>query len=328
MFLIKEKGDIINQKEFLTIKEQIQRIKSYNIVIKNEKKAKELLEKNSFYNIINGYREPFYFNNRKNKYIKGTSFEEIFALYEFDRKLRNLLFPTLLDIENAIKSEIIYEFLKTTDAKRNLINDKDNYLKISSYNLGNNDRIKYNLALNLISDLQNIISNYFKNSDSISHYLINYGYVPLWVLSTKMTFTNISKFYQCMIGKNRQAIAKKYTMADDDFETILKLLTIARNYCAHYNRIYNFSTNIILPTPNKSIYPLQYQFITNSKNKENGLFNIIITMKYFISSKNYKAFINSIDTLIKELEKKLSTIKIDDILKIMGFPPNWIDIKK
>jgi len=48
--------------------------------------------------------------------LRGTSFEEIFALYDFDRKLRNLLFPTLLDIENAVKSEIIYEFLKTLDS--------------------------------------------------------------------------------------------------------------------------------------------------------------------------------------------------------------------
>jgi len=131
-----------------------------------------------------------------------------------------------------------------------------------------------------------------------------------------------------MKDKNRQAIAKKYKMADNDFKVILQLLTIARNYCAHYNRIYNFNTNIILPNPDINVYPLQYQFITNSKSKENGLFNIIIAMKYFISSKAYKAFINSIDTLIKELEKKLSTIKIDSILKIMGFPKNWIEIKK
>ena len=92
-------------KEFITIKEQINILKSKGIIINNEKKSYKILLNNNYYNIINGYKDIFLI---KNKYIKNTSFEEIYAMYEFDRSLRNIFLEYILKIENQIRSLVAY----------------------------------------------------------------------------------------------------------------------------------------------------------------------------------------------------------------------------
>ena len=75
-------------KEFKTIDEQIDLLKSRNVSFTNETEAKKILLNNNYYNIINGYKDLFIENN--NVFKQGTTFEEIYALYDFDRQLRNI----------------------------------------------------------------------------------------------------------------------------------------------------------------------------------------------------------------------------------------------
>lgn len=102
------------------------------------------------------------------------------------------------------------------------------------------------------------------------------------------------------------------------------MLTKARNSCAHGNRIYCLKTND-LPTPNETLYPKQHQFITTTLGNHK-LLNIIIAIKYFIPKKKYKALMNSIEQLFKDLTFQLKTIPITNIQDIMGFPANWYNL--
>lgn len=107
-------------KEFKTIEEQINILKSKGIIINNQKKAYKILLNNNYYNIINGYKDIFL---NDNKYIKNTSFEEIYSMYEFDRSLRNIFLEYILKIENQIRSLIAYYFSKYHGNKNYLIID-------------------------------------------------------------------------------------------------------------------------------------------------------------------------------------------------------------
>lgn len=317
-----KRGFAMISKKFLTIEDQVSKLKSLGFDLKELPRIKAILSENSFYNIINGYRQPFLFLNVPNRYIKGIDFFEIYGLYFFDRQLRNAFFPHLLDIENKIKSEIIYEFSSSRDSSKKLIHDGDAYLHIDSYDVSKSKRNqKYKDAIDLISLFHRTISKYFYSSESISHYMISYGYVPLWVLSTHLTFGDISKFYCCLKPQNRQNISKKYFMSDDDLASILKVLTAARNSCAHGNRMFCHFTND-LPLPSNLHYPTQYRFITLTRN-DHKLFNVLIAIKYFVSKKRFKALINSIDTLFTDLSHQLKCIQLQKIQDIMGFPPDW-----
>ena len=55
-----------------------------------------ILEKESYYNIINGYKEIFLDTATTraagdDRYKTGTTFEHIYSLYDFDRNLRWVL---------------------------------------------------------------------------------------------------------------------------------------------------------------------------------------------------------------------------------------------
>ena len=102
-------------KPFQTHNQQLKILRSRNISITNGGKAKAILIRENYYQLINGYKHIFLdiveTKKRKEDYYKiGTTFEQIYALYEFDRNLRNVLMKYILMTENSIKSKIAYQF--------------------------------------------------------------------------------------------------------------------------------------------------------------------------------------------------------------------------
>ena len=111
------------EKIFRDTRTQIGILKNRGIIIKNKKYAKQLIRRVNYYNLINGYKTPFILTSTPyEKYLPGTTLEEIYALYEFDRKLRIITLEQLLKIEKQIKTLIAYSFSKNYGHK--------DYLKI------------------------------------------------------------------------------------------------------------------------------------------------------------------------------------------------------
>lgn len=88
-----------------------------------------ILERENYYNVINGYKEPFLSaratSTSDEAYKKGTTFNEVYALYNFDRELRIIYLKYLLKIENTFKTVIAHEFSARYS--------HDNYLKIDNF---------------------------------------------------------------------------------------------------------------------------------------------------------------------------------------------------
>lgn len=99
-------------KEFKTLEEQIELLKTRNILFNDEESTRKILLHNNYYNIINGYKDLFLDTNNPTVYKQNTTFEEIYSLYEFDRQLRNIFLEYILKIENSLRSLIAYYFSK------------------------------------------------------------------------------------------------------------------------------------------------------------------------------------------------------------------------
>ncbi len=307
-------------KKFLTIEEQISFLKNKGILFKNESKAKTILSKKSYYNIINGYSDPFLFLKNPKKYKKDVYFEEIYSLYFYDTRIRTLILPYIIEVENNIKTEIIYAFCNARRKDELLKEMTEEYLLKEYYDSNEN---KSEQVKNLISDINLMRESRKKSSESFEYYLKNYGYIPLWVLATQMTFGMISKFYECMPISCRMSVAKIYNLPENHLRTILKILTLIRNACAHGNRIYCFSHKFSLPSKfeNDSFNSIQ-SFINDGYGKTD-LFSVIICLKILLDKKNFKSLINSIKNETKYINSNLHSVKIDEIYKYMGFPKNW-----
>ena len=99
----------IRKKEATT--EQIQILKDKGLIIEDENIAyNTLLRENYFF--VMGYRHLFQKSARENKFIPGTTFGEVYSLFEFDRNFRNIIFKNVLVIENQLKSVISYQLSK------------------------------------------------------------------------------------------------------------------------------------------------------------------------------------------------------------------------
>jgi abortive infection bacteriophage resistance protein len=112
-------------KEFKTIDEQINLLKSRGMNIPDEQRAKKYLLTNNYYNIINGYSKPFL--KEKEVYLPGTTFDEVSRLYFFDKELKQTLFNYILDAEHHLKSIFAYRFAEMHKE------DPEAYLDINSY---------------------------------------------------------------------------------------------------------------------------------------------------------------------------------------------------
>lgn len=228
-------------KEFSTANEQIYKLRSRGLIIINRTKAKRLLQKENYYNLINGYKDLFidksYIGNDE-KYLKNTSITEIYALYSFDRELRNLFIRYILEIENNLKSVIAHDFSKKYG--------HDNYLKIDNFDTTVKTWEKNKTAAqkigdvaDLIAGLQREISNQLrKNNSMISHHILEYGYIPFWVLINTLSFGTVSIFYSYLKQKDQNDIGRVFQIKPDEMNNLLAVLTIYRNACAHDERLY------------------------------------------------------------------------------------------
>lgn len=88
-------------KPFKTYDEQIDILKSRNLKIKDKSKAKDILSQINYYNLINGYKDPFLIKN--DKFKDNASLEEIYSLHEMDRELKQVVFSSLLRFEKLLK---------------------------------------------------------------------------------------------------------------------------------------------------------------------------------------------------------------------------------
>lgn len=322
-------------KLFSTIEEQIKKLDSRGLDI-SDPGVKDVLEMENYYNIVNGYKELFIDKDHTGtdeKYKDGANFNELYNLYLFDRELRNIFMKYILEIENNIKAVISHDFSKKYG--------HDNYLKISNFDI----KVKHwerktaaqkigNIA-ELTANIQRDISRQLsKNNPSISHYMLTYGYIPLWVLVSSLTLGTISIFYSYLTEKDQNDVGRKFRLRPDELTKILFVLTIYRNACAHDERFYNLKALNNDTKPNMIKTNSMHNKLDIPKDKSNNpiygkndLFAIVIICKLILKEGSFNKFIDAVNAEIDRLSGKLSTIGIEDVLKEMGFPDNWYDIK-
>lgn len=78
-------------KDFKLVTEQVDLLKSRGMLFEDEQDAICKLLSDNYYNIINGYKDLFLDTTNNQEVFKtGTTFNEIYALYEFDNQLKNI----------------------------------------------------------------------------------------------------------------------------------------------------------------------------------------------------------------------------------------------
>lgn len=288
-------------KEYKSNEELIEYLSSKGVIVSNPKDALEKIEKYTYYSIVNTYKGVF--KNEKGDYIDNVSFDDIYAAFEFDKNLKIIILKYCLEIETVINSIMANQISKVYGIQ--------NYLEISNLDASINDDIKESL----LKKINDEIKKDYKVHTAVTHYIDKYGFVPPFVLFKILTFGVASSYYGLLKQSDRQAIAKYFKISDKLLKQILKNLTTIRNITAHSDRLYNYTSK----------FYLSFKLIDDSYTKSDNITNlymVIRCMEKLLTKEQYEELYNSISEEVIKLGKKLKSIEVGKIQKIMGFPVN------
>lgn len=307
------------KKPFKTYNQQLKILRKRNMIIKNGSKAISILRRENYYCVINGYKDIFLTRANPDVYRDGTTFEQVYALYEFDRNLRSIFLKYLLQVESYLKSQIAYCF---SDKRREMF---------SYFNI-NNFGPDTAYTTNLISKLSKQIDRN-KKSKTIKHYLTDHKELPLWVLAKKLTFGDANSFFKAMQSSDRQTITtsfikefcreyrhsmvsrSEHMYTPEVIDNMLMVMCACRNVCAHEERLYDFQQ--------KSPAGFTLNHILGQPQFQPRLFNIYLVLGFFLCKKDYKLFSKQISKEITSLQSELPERVFKSVHMKMGFPKDW-----
>ena len=304
----------MNKKEFRTLDEQIDILRNKGLTINDEEAAKDVLLRENYF-FINGYRNILYTKNRK--FIKGTTFEELYSVFLFDRTFRNILFKNLLIIENNIKSIISYQLSKKYGYK------EADYLKPSNFNQNFTDSRR---VIDVINKMKRQIRVNGDKHTATSHYINKYGYIPLWILVKVLSFGLINELYGILKEEDRKEIADIYGLDPETLKIYLSILANYRNLCAHEDIVYEHRTQVSIPDTiyheRLNIEKYEGEYVKG----KNDMFAVVIMFKALLSKSKFSDFMDEVNRAIKVFDKNIGIIENDVLLERMGFPSNYEEI--
>lgn len=290
-------------KKFKSASELIDILNSKGVSIKDKDNTKYLIDKYSYYSIVNSYKWIF---KIEENYKDNASFEEIFGMYKFDKNLKIIMLKYILEIEAIIKTKIANLFAE----KYGL----ENYLDANNFDLkGDNSNLEY--VEKLIDEIKNEIIKGNGKHDAITHYMNKYGVVPPWVITKILSLGTISKFYGLMKQQDRQQISKHFHINDRLLKNILGNLTSVRNIAAHDDRLYTYRSTFYIRLDKNKKSP--------DKALHTNMYIIIKSLELLLEDEQTIEMKNLITKELDVLKNNLTSITVDEVLKVMGFDKNY-----
>lgn len=305
-------------KIFRTLDEQVDIFKRRGLVVDDEERARQILFRENYF-FISGYRHLFTQNGKKDIFLEGTTFEELYATFVFDRRIRNVFFKNILIVENNIKSIMSYQLSKKYGYK-----EKD-YLDAKNFS---SDSMQARQVHDVLSKVRRQIRINGSKHTATYHYINNYGFIPLWILVKVLSFGIMSEFYDILKFDDKEEIAKAYNLDTETLRIYLSLLSNFRNVCAHEDILYDHRVQRSIPD---SEY---HRLLDIQKDEEeyifgkNDLFSLVIILKYMLTDEEFHLMLDEIKREVDVLDEKVSTVPLNTILNKIGFPSNYYDIKE
>lgn len=309
-------GESMKNKIFKNLDEQIDILRSRGLVINDVTKAKEILFRENYF-FVSGYRHIFMNPDLDNVFLDGTTFDELYSMFVFDRGIRNIIFKYLLVIENNIKSIISYQMSRKYGFK-----EKD-YLNPKNFN---QDAMKFRQVKDILAKMRRQIRVNGSHHTATMHYLSNYGYIPMWILVKVLSFGIVSELYTILKYEDQLDIANFYKLDVETLSIYLSILANFRNICAHEDILYDYKTQKVIPDTRYHAL-LNIEIINDEYQRgKNDLFAIMIMLKQMLSEEEFRDFAYEIGYEIDLLDGKVNSVPLANILQAIGFPENWRDV--
>ncbi len=216
-----------------TIQEQLTRLKEKGMEFNDDQIAISYLARISYFRLKYYWVDMLDINTRH--FVNGTSFNTIIDRYEFDKKLRNILFGAIEILEVGLRTKFITTLSLATNTG----------LWYLDNSLFENQQFHTNLVLDMKYE-------FARNSDPfVRQYILDHpdwdkntlsGANPdAWMIFETATFGTLSKMYKNLLNQSplKSRIANEFGLySARELSSWLEAISVLRNIIAHHSRIW------------------------------------------------------------------------------------------
>lgn len=287
-------------KQPIALPQQLRLLEQRGLIIQNEEIALSQLQSISYFRLANYWHSMEVPNSDKHQFLPDSNFDNVIELYQFDKKLRTLVFTSIQDIEIALRTRIIQCFSLKYGA-----------FWFMDARLFKNEKIFATCLENIQKEVnrsnEDFLKEHFKKYDEPS-------LPPVWKTIEVISFGTLSKLY-CNFNDTgvKKQVAKSFGLPQYLYlESWMKCASVLRNYCAHHARLWNRRFPIMPQLPKK----LPLKWIDTSHIRPIKLYAQLCYLAYLEQSINPNSqFKGRITALLSDNPQATS--------KSMGFPANW-----
>lgn len=287
-------------KQPIALSLQLKLLEQRGLIIQNEETALSQLQSISYFRLASYWHSMEVPNSDKHRFLPDSNFDNVIELYQFDKKLRTLVFASIQDIEIALRTRTIQCFS----------------LKYGAFWFMDVRLFKdEGIFANCLENIQKEVNR--SNEDFLKEHFKKYNdpsLPPVWKTMEVISFGTLSKLY-CNFNDTgvKKQVAKNFGLPQYMYlESWMKCASVLRNYCAHHARLWNRRFPIMPQLP-KSL-PLQW--IGTKCIRPIKLYAQVCCLAYLEQSINP-------NSQFKSRIKALLSNTPQTTLKAMGFPANW-----
>lgn len=258
-------------KPALTYEQQLELLKQRGLVVANEAFALHVLEHHNYYR-LSAYRFSFTVPGEPDRFQPGTTFEQIWDLYHFDRTLRQLVLEGCKRVEISTRARLAYEI--------------GHRLGPLAYLEGEH----FSNPLFHAGTLAKIEGEMTRSGEAfLNHHRRTLGmnWPPIWVVVEVASFGSVSRILAKLKAPAiRQAVADTYGLDEKTFCSLFHHLAVLRNTAAHHSRLWNRQFTFTMQIPRKKPAHLFPNFnITPTplgNPKERGIYNSLVLLVHLV----------------------------------------------
>lgn len=328
------------EKHFLTYNQQMRKLRNDKKINCNGSKHKTLLIRAGYFNIINGYKNPFICGKDSDGdhiYISHTSIDELYTVKQFDETLRSFLLRYITQVEEEVRTLTGYKFDECNE------NGNIPWYDTNAYSPNSTLQNRMNAISSAYSELSK------SHLDYVKFYMGHHTQIPTWIMIKVVNFSTFIDVLKYSKKEVLHSICNLYGMVDENELPNVKLLIGSlhwmrriRNSCAHNERIYCISRSADSHRRNGRINEKYLRSLRASycRDTVQRIFDLLVYFKYYLPQHEY-------DLCVMELHKMLTTLKskihpnafdyirgkigiknMDDLLILKDLPKSEINYNK
>ena len=286
-----------------TYREQLGIFKSRGLIVPDEDFAEHCLRHHNYYR-LSAYRFPFTVPDNVDLFKGGTTFDQLWDLYCFDRNLRLLVMQGVKRLEISTRTNLAYNL-----AHRHGVFSYEDPSVFKSVS-------RHSSALQHLDEELSRSKELFVQHYRTSHRLRR---PPIWAACEVMSFGLLSRFYENIkFAGTKKCIAAEYGLHPDTMRSLLVHSVYIRNLCAHHSRLWNRKFTITLKLPQRGPAGLinSLNITDDNSNERRKIYNTLVMLAHIVN------VIEPGNDWTQNICKLLHEQSFP-VAEHMGFPENW-----